>query len=130
MPLLGPSRTGPIERREAELIVLLPVHVRRQLQQTPETALALAHDFFGLLAPHELADLSADHARGLQQSLVGLANAIAGKAENADHPPFRYRRENERPVDAEPARQVGVLRARLLVDIRDAERLVSPPDGP
>src|SRR2546429_3816844 len=99
---LGPRAA---HRREAEMFVLLPIHVRRNLREAAEALLALAHHLFRLLALHELTDLAADHVYGLQQALLGFARIAAGETEHADRLSIRDDRKDERAMDPHLARR-------------------------
>src|SRR5882672_7055981 len=102
---IDPLRSGSAHGREAELLVLLPVHVGGKLSEAAEALLVLAHHLFGLLALSELTDVAADHVYGLQQPLLGFAGLAAGETEHADRLSIRDDRKDECAVDTHLARR-------------------------
>jgi hypothetical protein len=65
------------EAREAQLPILLPVPVGREIGQRAKARLALAQHRLRVAPFQELSHLVADHGRRLQQALVRLANDVA-----------------------------------------------------
>ena len=124
-PGLFPQR--PRHEGEAELAVLFPIPVARELVQAAQARLALAHDLFGLLALHELADLAADHARCLQQPLLGLAHFAAVEREHADRLSPGQDRKEDGSVQAHDAHGAFLHGAAVLVDVGDPQRLSRAP---
>src|SRR6267143_5651751 len=127
---VDPLRSGSAHRREAELLVLFPVHVGGKLGEAAEAFLVLAHHLFGLLALYELTDMAADHVYRLQQALLGFAGFAAGETEHADRLSIRDDRKNECAVDAHVARRTrpgSRRRTRVLADIGGPQRLSRLP---
>src|SRR6267154_733242 len=112
---------------EAEVLVLLPIPVRRELRQVAKALFALAQHFLGLLALHELSDLRADDVDRLHQALVRLADFAAVESENADHLSFRIHRKDECAVHARLDGDRLLPHARVARDVRDPHRLARLP---
>src|SRR5438445_3032973 len=76
-------RSASAHRREAELLVLFPVHIGGKHGQDAEALLVLAHHLPALLAVYEVSDVAADHVHGLKQALLGFAGFAMGETEHA-----------------------------------------------
>src|SRR5882672_4894180 len=66
---VDPRGPGPAHGGEAELVVLFPIHVGRELGQAAEALLAFARHLLGPLALEELSDMRADDAHSLEKTL-------------------------------------------------------------
>src|SRR5713101_5374690 len=124
---VDPLRSGAAHRSEAELLVLLPVHVGGEHGQTAETLFAFAHHAFGLLALHELPDLAADHAQRLQQALFRLAHFMAVESEHSDRLPFGDHRKKDSAMQADFANKGCLRSARIFPDIGQPQWLTRLP---
>ena len=105
-------------RGVAQVLVLLPEPVRRELGQAAEARLALAHRRLGLAPRHELADLAAHAHRDLQQPGVGLARVAAEELDRAQDLVAHHHRAARR-------RRAGPPRARAAARWKSAWRETS-----
>ena len=113
---------------EAEVLVLLPVPVRRELGEVAEAFFAFAQHFLRLLALHELSDLRADHVDRLHQVLVRFADLAAVESENADRLSSGIHRKYECAVHPRFDGHRLLPDARIPRDVCDPHRLARLPN--
>ena len=116
-------------RDEAQLGVLFPVPVRRQVRQAAEARLACPGGLLRQFALQELADLAADGQHRLQQALVRLADLAPAQRKHADGVRLHGDGKHEGAAHFTGDRAASLGNPRVRDDVFQPERGARPPDG-